>query len=150
MHGTNQPVFMSGVKLDEIAIVRLQPQNSRTKHRNIVIMNDVKFLAEEDFENGICLEPGSSGLLGKKRREESPTAPQAMNCHIGVIRKLLVRLASRKHPIAIHAVNHVYFVATLGEGIRQPTEIHGVSAETVRRIEAREKAESKWACHGLT
>src|ERR1700675_3693615 len=67
MHGTNEPVFVCGIELDEIAIVRLQLHHIRTEQRNIVIMDDVELLAVEDFENFICLGPGTARLLRDER-----------------------------------------------------------------------------------
>src|SRR5579863_7077411 len=67
MHGTNEPVFVGGIELDEIAIVRLQLRDLRTEQRNVVVMDDVELFAVENFENFICLRPGTARLLRDER-----------------------------------------------------------------------------------
>jgi hypothetical protein len=135
VHGTNQPVFVGGVQLDEIAIIGLKPQDLGTEHGNVVVVDDVKFLAKENFQYGVRFWPGSAGLLGDQRREQAPGTPQAMYRYIGMIRKRrCAGLTPGENAVTVHAVNDVHFVAATSKGIGQAMEIYGVPAETVRRI----------------
>ena len=69
VHGTNQPVFVCGVQLDEIAIIGLKPQGLRTEHGNVVVVDDIKSFAKENFQYGVRFWPGPTGLLGDQRGE---------------------------------------------------------------------------------
>ena len=90
VHGADQPVFVGGIELDEIAIVGLQLQNLGPEQRNVVVMNYVKLLAVEDLEDGVGLGPGHSRLLGHERRQKPDAASQAVHGHVGMIGKWLL------------------------------------------------------------
>jgi hypothetical protein len=135
VHGTNQPVFVRGVQPNEIAIIGLKPQDLGTKHGNVVVVDDVKFLAKENFQYGVRFWPGSAGLLGDQRGEQAPGTSQAVHGYIGMIRKRRCKgLTPGENAVTVHAVNDVHFVAATSKGIGQAMEIYGVSAETVRRV----------------
>jgi hypothetical protein len=131
-------VFVGAIQLDEIAIIGLKPQDLRTEHGNVVVVDDIKSLAKENFQYGVRFWPGSAGLLGDQRGEQAPGTSQAVHGHIGMIGKRRCEgLTPGENAVTVHAVNDVHFVAATSEGIGQAMEIYGVPAETVRRIKTR-------------
>ncbi len=147
MHRANQPMFVRGVELDVIAVVRLQPQHARAEQRDIVIVNDVELLAVEDLENLAGLRPWVSRLLRDQRRQDPQPAAQAVHGDVGMVNERRLRLAFRQRPVAIDAMNDIDFVTPPRQRVRQPRDKDGVAAEAIRRIEDREEAELKRPRH---
>src|SRR6266571_7337586 len=55
--------------------------------------------------------------------------------HVWMMRKHHLRLCWMLQPVSINRMDHVYTMAALGEGLRQPVNKHSVSSEVIRRIE---------------
>src|ERR1017187_2141169 len=64
-----------------------------------------------------------------------------------MVDEMLDRLLPGQRHVTIHAVNHVNFVTTARQGVRQPGNKYGIAAETIRGIKNRKKAKPKWARH---
>ena len=111
-------------------------------------MDNVVTLGVKDFKNFAPLQTRIAGLLGNKRRKPPVSTSQAMHVHVWMIRKLDFWLARMQQVISIGAVNDIHSMPLVPEGVRQAINVHGIAAETVRRIESRqvEKVERTTHC----
>src|SRR5215831_3782596 len=70
-----------------------------------------------------------------------------MHRDVGMPVEFQRRLARMQQVIRIHAMNHVYVMPLVAEGVRQAIQLHAVTAEAVRRIKRAQVQKIKGAAH---
>jgi hypothetical protein len=105
-------------------------------------MDDVERCAVENSSNGRPLEERSARLMRHERRQPSQPAPQWMNLHSRVVGPLDVGRPLVQDVVRIDAVNHVHFVARVGERVGEAVHVRTIAAKAVWRVKRRDVEES--------
>jgi hypothetical protein len=140
-------MLVRGVQFNGTLSFGLEGQRFRTDQRHIVKMHHVIRLAVQYFENTVSLEQGVTGLLGQKGRQPSVLGAQPVYGHVGMPRKSNLRLTRMQQMVSVSTVNHIHLVPGIAQGVRQSIDIHGIAAETVRRIKRCQMEEIEGPAH---
>jgi hypothetical protein len=138
MSRADQPVFVQRIEFRGPSV----PEDIRsTDERDVVIVNNVKWLLKNLFQTR-GLEERSSCLMGGKRRNPSDRTLQCMNPHVGMIFTNSRRLPIGHEVKGVLAVNHLDMMAASCQFVRELLNKDGVAAEMVGRIKRGDHAKA--------
>jgi hypothetical protein len=110
-------------------------------------MYDIIRLAIKYSAESLVLQHRSAGLLREQWRQPFVAAAQSVNRHVGMFYEPDFRLTRVQHVVRINAVDDIDLMPGVSECVAETIEIHGVTAETVRRIERRQVEEVQRPSH---
>jgi len=139
MGRANQPVFMSGVELDRVAV----SENARSADQGYVMKVDYIESSVKNLLDPAAMHKGPSELMRRQAGPAAGPAAKAVNAHALRLLQRRGDTAWLEHMIGVGIMNDIHLVPAIGQRVDQPSYRVCIPTKMVWRVEGRNDREAQ-------